>query len=81
MTLEIKLFIIRFYNLCSTHQKKEPILQMERKLRTSPTYQILIVNSQEVAEVNSFTILDTSSLAPKKQMSVPKPSVSGIFYP
>lgn len=28
-----------------------------------------------------FYYSDTSSLAPKKQMSVPKPSVSGIFYP
>lgn len=26
-----------------------------------------------------LVIIDSSSLAPKKQMSVPKPSISGIF--
>jgi hypothetical protein len=39
------------------------------------------INSKFTGSGGSITFfhIDTSSLAPKKQMSVPKPAVSGIF--
>jgi hypothetical protein len=64
---------------CYTHQKKEPILHKIKKLKIYQISWILIANSQEVEEVINIFILDCSSLAPKKNLSMPKPQVSGIF--
>lgn len=67
------------YRKWCTHQKREPTLHRIKKQKTFPISWTLTVSSQAVEEVICQLILDPSSLAPKKQLSMPKPPTSNIF--
>ena len=64
---------------CYTLQRKELIHPKIKRLKTYQILRILIVNLLAVEEVHILTYTDSSSLAPKKQLSMPKPQSSNIF--
>lgn len=79
MKSEIKYFFLILLKPMLYPPKKKALSPDQKK--TKDLSNLININSKLAGSGGSINFVnsDSSSLAPKKQMSVPKPSVSGIF--